>query len=47
MRAPAHNQLEREAGDASELSEVEVDLIFHALSDGTRRDIVRRCLADE
>jgi len=35
------------AGDEGELSEKEADLIFHALADGTRRDIVRRCLAGE
>jgi DNA-binding transcriptional ArsR family regulator len=47
MRAPAHRQLDHVDGDTSELSEEEVDLIFHALSDGTRRDIVRRCLEGE
>ncbi|HEY3735819.1 MAG TPA: metalloregulator ArsR/SmtB family transcription factor [Jatrophihabitans sp.] len=31
----------------NELSDVEVDRIFRALADTTRRDIVRRTLADE
>jgi DNA-binding transcriptional ArsR family regulator len=30
-----------------ELSDLEVDRIFHALADATRRDIVRRTLVDE
>src|SRR6218665_1850382 len=30
-----------------ELSDAEVDRIFHALADRTRRDIVRRTLVDE
>lgn len=31
----------------AELSDTEVDRIFHALADATRRDIVRRTLAGE
>lgn len=31
----------------AELSDDEVDRIFHALADATRRDIVRRTLVDE
>ena len=31
----------------NELSDAEVDRIFHALADATRRDIVRRTLAGE
>ena len=30
-----------------ELSDAEVDRVFHALADATRRDIVRRTLVDE
>jgi DNA-binding transcriptional ArsR family regulator len=30
-----------------ELTGEEVDRLFHALGDGTRRDILRRCVADE
>jgi len=51
MRAPVPSQpipghIAR-FGDGNDLTEAEVDLIFHALSDGTRRDIVRRCLEGE
>ena len=28
-------------------TDAEVDRLFHALADATRRDILRRCLADE
>jgi DNA-binding transcriptional ArsR family regulator len=31
----------------TELSDAEVDRIFHALADATRRDILRRTLTDE
>jgi DNA-binding transcriptional ArsR family regulator len=31
----------------SELSEPEVDRLFHALADSTRRDVLRRCLEGE
>jgi DNA-binding transcriptional ArsR family regulator len=31
----------------SELREADVDVLFHALSDATRRDILRRCGAGE
>jgi len=31
----------------TELSDAEVDRIFHALADATRRDILRRTLAEE
>jgi DNA-binding transcriptional ArsR family regulator len=30
-----------------ELTSVEVDHLFHALADATRRDILRRCVRDE
>jgi DNA-binding transcriptional ArsR family regulator len=30
-----------------ELSDAEVDRLFHALADTTRRDILRRCIAGE
>jgi DNA-binding transcriptional ArsR family regulator len=30
-----------------ELTSEEVDRVFHALADGTRRDILRRCVGDE
>ncbi len=30
-----------------ELAEADVDRLFHALADGTRRDILRRCLEEE
>jgi DNA-binding transcriptional ArsR family regulator len=30
-----------------ELAEVEVDRLFHALADATRRDILRRCIREE
>lgn len=33
--------------DTQELSDAEVDRIFHALADATRRDIVRRTLVGE
>ena len=33
--------------DIQELSDAEVDRIFHALADATRRDIVRRTLVGE
>ena len=33
--------------DMQELSDAEVDRIFHALADATRRDIVRRTLVGE
>jgi DNA-binding transcriptional ArsR family regulator len=31
----------------SELTDEAVDQVFHALSDATRRDIIRRCLQDD
>jgi DNA-binding transcriptional ArsR family regulator len=30
-----------------DLTNEEVDRVFHALADGTRRDILRRCVGDE
>ena len=30
-----------------ELTDAEVDRLFHALADGTRRDILHRCIEDE
>lgn len=30
-----------------EIAAEEIDLLFHALSDSTRRDILRRCIQDE
>lgn len=43
--AVTYNQMV--VGTASELSDGEVDRIFRALADATRRDIVRRTLAGE
>jgi len=42
--APSQSDFSRDSGG---LTDTEVDLIFHALSDATRRDIVRRCLEGE
>ena len=34
-------------GAPSEVEDAGVDVLFHALADATRRDIVRRCVPDE
>ena len=49
MRAPAPKSPSSIAAkpDNSFDGEDDVDLIFHALADSTRRDIVRRCLEGE
>ena len=51
MRAPdkhsAKLAVPSHAARPGSIADEEVDLIFHALSDGTRRDIVRRCLEGE
>lgn len=43
----SYNQMVVRSSHAAALSEGEVDRIFHALADATRRDIVRRTLAGE
>jgi DNA-binding transcriptional ArsR family regulator len=49
MRAPIPNQprFDLAVTHGGDFTETEVDLIFHALADATRRDIVRRCLEGE
>jgi DNA-binding transcriptional ArsR family regulator len=44
-----YNQMvaERTQGDASELSDDEIDRVFHALATATRRDILRRTIQRE
>lgn len=38
---------ERSASPPRDLTEAEVDRLFRALADATRRDIMRRCLTDD
>lgn len=45
MRVPVSSHPHSDQMDGPrDLTGEEVDLIFHALADGTRRDIVRRCI---